>query len=152
MINQNGFQIQDILGILWMAHQNNFPKRYQNKIHKDILSKKVSKNQCIKTLFSCGRAVARETAKMVNGKANPSFIPASQVKANLELIDVFSDNFSICTSEAKTGSVGESTAAKSIAAGRENHKKTYQKKKTPTKNKGIEIIISLNIIFQFSKL
>lgn len=122
MINQKGFQIQDILGILCIAHQNIFPKIYPNKTHSDILSKNVSKNQWTKTQSSQGRAVASATAKIVNGKAKPSLIPASQVSANLELIDLFSDNVSICTSEAKTGSVGDKTAANSKAAGIENHK------------------------------
>jgi len=50
-------------------------------------------------------------------------IQASHVKANLEVIALFDVSFCICTSEAKTGSVGASTAAKIIATGKESHKK-----------------------------
>src|SRR5688572_17171500 len=59
--------------------------------------------------------VTKKIASHTNGNAVPSFIPPSAVRANFARLRSFSLGGPTCTSEARTGSVGASTAPNKIA-------------------------------------
>src|SRR5687768_4988012 len=78
----------------------------------------MSTHSPIQEILPAAAPVSKATfmASQVNGKAIPSFMPASAVNEKRTLSLDFSNGGPTCTSEASTGSVGASTAPINKAA------------------------------------
>jgi hypothetical protein len=90
-------------------------------------------------------------AKLVNGKASPSFNPASDVNANrIEFSSMSSQSPGpgSCTSDARTGSVGANTAPSSTAAASGSPRPTRAITAIAATVNGMVIPSSLHVVIQ----